>query len=76
VTVAQDDDNKILPIAFSIVENETMEAWLFFLQNLRRHVTPQHGLCLILDRHELIKSTYSRHDSGWMTHNFVHVFCI
>ena len=31
---------------------------------------PQHGLCLISDRHESIKSVYSRHNSGWMTQNF------
>ena len=46
-----------------------MEAWLFFIQNLKRHVsvTPQHGLSLILDRHESIKSVHSRRDSGWTT---------
>jgi len=39
VVGAQDDNNKILPIAFVIVEGETAEAWLFFLKNLKRHVT-------------------------------------
>ena len=67
VAVAQDDNNKILPIAFALVDGETTEAWLFFLKNLKRHVTPQHGFCLISDKHESIKSVYSRGDSGWTT---------
>ena len=44
--------------------------------SLRRYVTPQDGLCLIYDRHESIKSAYSRDDSGWNNNNFVHVYCI
>jgi len=75
VAVAKDGNNKILLIAFAIVESESVRAWQFFLRNLKRHGTPQHGLCLILDRHQLIKSVYSRHDSGWTTQNSVHVFC-
>ena len=39
VAIAQDDNNKILLIAFAIVKSELAEAWLFFLQNLKRHVT-------------------------------------
>ncbi|KAL5190678.1 hypothetical protein HKD37_04G010066 [Glycine soja] len=73
VAVAQDDNNKILLIAFVVVKSESVEAWLFFLRNLKRHVTPQHGLCLILDRHKSIKSAYSRCDSGWTTQNSVHM---
>ena len=69
-------NNKILPIIFTVVESEIKEAWLFFLQNLKRHVIPQHGLCLILDKHKSIKSVYSRSGSGWMTQNLVHLFCI
>ena len=76
VAVAQDGNNKILLIVFVVVESESTGAWLLFLQNLKRHVTPQHGLCLILDRHESIKSAYSRCDIGWTTQNFVHAFCI
>jgi len=39
LTVVQDGNNKIFPIAFAIVEGETKEAWSFFLKNLRQHVT-------------------------------------
>ena len=76
VVVAQDGNNKILLIVIVVVKRESARAWLFFLENLKRHVTPQHGLCLISNRHESIKSAYSRHDSRWITQNSVHVFCI
>ena len=74
--ISQDGNNKIPPIVFVVVESESVKALLFFLQNLKRHATPQHGLRLISNRHESIKSVYSRRDNGWMTQNFVHVLCI
>jgi len=67
VAIAQDDNNKILPIAFAIVESESVGALLFFLQNYKRHVAPQYCLCLISDVYQLIKSSYLRLHSGWMT---------
>ncbi|KAG4958356.1 hypothetical protein JHK87_034989 [Glycine soja] len=73
MAIAQDGNNKIFQIAFVIVEGEIADAWLFFLNNLKMHVTPQNGLCLISDRHESIKNVYSRHDSGWMPENSMHV---
>nr|KYP53814.1 hypothetical protein KK1_024388 [Cajanus cajan] len=76
VAVAQDGRNNIIPIAFAVVEGETSDAWFFFLKNLRRYVTRQDGLCLISDRHEAIRSAYSRNGSGWTENNYVHVYCI
>ena len=35
VEVAQDGNNKILPIAFAVFKSESTGAWLFFLQNLK-----------------------------------------
>jgi len=67
VVIAQDDKNKILLIAFVVVEGKTTKTWLLFLKNFKRHVTPQNDLCLILDKHESIKIIYSRRDSRWMT---------
>ncbi|XP_025631729.1 uncharacterized protein [Arachis hypogaea] len=40
ITVAQDRNSNILPIAFVIAESESTESWSFFLTNLRCHVTP------------------------------------
>ena len=76
MVVAQADNNKILPIVFVVVESETSKTWFFFLKNFERPITPQDGLCLISDMHDSLKSVYLRHDSGWTTQNYVHVFCI
>ncbi|KAH1198157.1 hypothetical protein GmHk_18G051778 [Glycine max] len=46
IAVAQDGTNNIFPLAFAIVEGETIDGWHFFLQNLRTHVTPQHGYAM------------------------------
>ena len=58
IAIAQDGANNIFPLSFVIVEGETTDGWHIFLKNLRTHVTPQHGICLISDRHESIKSAY------------------
>ena len=50
MAIAQDGNSNILPIAFAVVEEETREAWSFFLTNLRQHVTPQEGILIISDR--------------------------
>ncbi|XP_050908353.1 uncharacterized protein LOC127121976 [Lathyrus oleraceus] len=76
MAVAQDGNGNIFPIAFALVESETKESWSFFLKNLRMHVTPQANLCLISDRHELIKSAYNNPENGWQFPSSSHVYCI
>ena len=39
VAVARDGNNKIHPIVFAVARSESMGTWLFFLQNLKWHVT-------------------------------------
>ena len=56
LAVAQDGNNKTIPIAFALVEGETKEGCSFFLKNLRRHVTQGLSVCMVFDRHESIKS--------------------
>ncbi|XP_025607537.1 uncharacterized protein [Arachis hypogaea] len=64
VTVSQDGNNNIVPIAFAIAEGETFNAWHFFLSNLRQHVVTRDGVGLISDQHESINAAvacrYSR----------------
>jgi hypothetical protein len=74
LAVAQDGNNHIFPIAYALVEGETKEAWSFFLRNLRTHVTPQDGLCLISDRHESIKNAVNDPQNGWQ--GTFHVYCL
>jgi hypothetical protein len=76
LAVAQDGNNKTIPIAFALVEGETKEGWGFFLRNLRNHVTPGRDVCVISDRHESIKSAFNNPENGWHGSGSTHVFCI
>jgi hypothetical protein len=76
MATTQDGNSNIFPIAFALVEGETKDGWSFFLKNLRRHVTPQAGICLISDRHEAIKSAYNNPENGWQAPPSRHVYCV
>ncbi|XP_004514826.1 uncharacterized protein [Cicer arietinum] len=71
MAIAHDGDGHTIPIAYSIIEGETSDAWFFFLGRLQIFVTPQPTICLISDRHESIKSVVKRVNNNW--HN---VFCV
>ncbi|XP_061339024.1 uncharacterized protein LOC133285759 [Gastrolobium bilobum] len=45
VATTQNGNNECLPIAFAIVEGETLEAWDYFLVNIRAHVTTMSNIC-------------------------------
>ncbi|XP_016195007.1 uncharacterized protein LOC107635974 [Arachis ipaensis] len=74
--LAQGGNSNILPISFAIVEFESTESWLFFITNLRRHVTPQEGLLVISDRSQAIKAALNADDSGWHPPRAFHAYCI
>nr|XP_029144546.1 uncharacterized protein LOC114924346 [Arachis hypogaea] len=76
VAVSQDGNNNIVPIAFAIVEEETSDAWHFFLSNLRQHVVTRDGVGLISDRHESINAAVERSNGAWSPPRAFHMFCI
>ncbi|RYR46647.1 hypothetical protein Ahy_A07g032406 [Arachis hypogaea] len=76
VTVSQDGNNNIVPIAFVIVEEETSAARQFFLSNLRQHVVTRDGVGLISDRHESINSAIAWSNGAWSPLRTFHMFCI
>ncbi|XP_061364415.1 uncharacterized protein LOC133307877 [Gastrolobium bilobum] len=75
VATAQDGNDECLPIAFAIVEGETLDAWNYFLVNIRAHVTDMSNICLISDRHRSIISAVEN-NPNWQPPNAYHVFCI
>ncbi|XP_057756066.1 uncharacterized protein LOC130975267 [Arachis stenosperma] len=75
VAVSQNDNNNIVPIAFAIVEEETSDAWHFFLSNLR-HVVTRDGVGLISNRHESINAVVARSNGTWSSPKAFHIFCI
>ncbi|XP_027364806.1 uncharacterized protein LOC113871913 [Abrus precatorius] len=76
IATTQDGNNCVLPIAFAIVEGETLSAWEWFLVMIRIHVTNKAGLCLISNRHQSIKSAVSNPHLDWQPPNAYHVYCI
>ncbi|KAL0427807.1 UNVERIFIED_CONTAM: hypothetical protein Slati_2955500 [Sesamum latifolium] len=53
VAVTLDANNQVLPLAFTLVDEETLASWTWFLQMLAKYFLPSEDdrVCLILDRH-------------------------
>ncbi|KAL5196298.1 hypothetical protein HKD37_U058582 [Glycine soja] len=62
---SQDGNGGVLPLAFAVVEGETLTTWSWFLAHLREHVPDKNGICIIFDRHASIKSTVANEALGW-----------
>ncbi|XP_061345345.1 uncharacterized protein LOC133291153 [Gastrolobium bilobum] len=75
IALAQDGNNECVPLAFAVVEGETLEAWSYFLANLRQHATQAQNICLISDRHVSILSAVENNPLWQPPHAF-HVFCL
>ncbi|KAH1261683.1 hypothetical protein GmHk_02G004490 [Glycine max] len=76
MATSQDGNGGILPLAFTVVEGETLIAWSWFLAHLREHVTDKNGICLISDRHTSIKSVVANEALGWQPPHDYHVYCV
>ncbi|XP_016168783.1 uncharacterized protein LOC107611360 [Arachis ipaensis] len=75
MAIAQDGNANILPIAFAIVEEETKEAWSFFLLYLQQHVTPKPDVLVILDRLKSVDAALNADESLWKPLHAFQVFC-
>ena len=74
IAMTQDGDGHLLPVAFAIVESETIEAWTFFLYHLRIHVAKgKQDICLISDRHKSILVAVSNPNLLWQPP--MHIMC-
>ncbi|XP_057739830.1 uncharacterized protein LOC130956910 [Arachis stenosperma] len=76
VAVAQDGNQNIVPIAFGIVEGETVDMLEFFLTNLRRYVVTNDGVDIISDHHNSIDVAIARSNGAWSPPRAWHMFCI
>ncbi|KAH1263077.1 hypothetical protein GmHk_02G005562 [Glycine max] len=76
MATSQDGNGGVLPLAFAIVEGETLTTWSWFLAHLREHVTNKNGICLISDRHASIKSVVANEHLGWQPSHGYHVYSI
>ena len=58
IAMATDANQKVLPLAFAIVDKKSGPSWGWFLECLRtliEHVIPNEGICIISDQHKGIK---------------------
>ncbi|KAH1213248.1 hypothetical protein GmHk_14G041244 [Glycine max] len=76
MATSQDGNGGVLPLAFVVVEGETLTAWSWFLAHLHEHVTDKNEICLISDRHASIKSAIANEALGWQPPHGYHVYCI
>ncbi|KAH1194066.1 hypothetical protein GmHk_19G054957 [Glycine max] len=76
MATSQDGNGGVLPLAFVVVEGETLTTWSWFLVHLREHVTDKNGICLIYDRHASIKSVIANEALGWQPPHGYHVYCV
>ncbi|XP_049386914.1 uncharacterized protein LOC125851176 [Solanum stenotomum] len=76
IAIATDGNSSILPLAFAIVANESMETWSLFLDHLHLHVVKgRRGVALILDRHHgILSSVYN--SPNWQAPFGFHRFCL
>ncbi|XP_030941527.1 uncharacterized protein LOC115966431 [Quercus lobata] len=58
IAMATDANQKVLPLAFTVVDKESGPSWGWFLECLRtsiKHVIPNDDICIISDQHKGIK---------------------
>ncbi|KAH1246721.1 hypothetical protein GmHk_06G016748 [Glycine max] len=76
MATSQDGNGGVLPLAFVVVEGETLTAWSWFLAHLREHLTNKNEICLISDPHTSIKCVVANEALGWKPPHGYHVYCI
>ena len=61
IAISCDINNKLVPLAFALVEKENNDSWRWFLRLVRIHmVGPSREVDVISDRHQDIMSCESR----------------
>ncbi|KAH1225676.1 hypothetical protein GmHk_11G032516 [Glycine max] len=76
MATSQDGNGGVLPLAFDVVEGETLTAWSWFLAHLCEHVTNKNDICLISDCHASIKSVVANEVLGWQPPHGYHVYYV
>jgi MULE transposase domain len=74
-----DVENKLLSLAFGIVDEENMDNWGWFMRWVRNEVIQSNiKICVISDRHRRIKRVFQRPHLGWSAEcgEAVHRYCM
>ena len=65
IATSVDPNGHIFPLAFAIVEEESIDSWSWFITALKTQVTQREGICLISDRHAGINGAVRDVANGW-----------
>jgi len=60
-----DAEQHVLPLAFAIMGEETLENWGWFMSWLRTEVVGEGRICVISDAHAAIRSVFEQPELGW-----------
>jgi MULE transposase domain len=74
-----DAENKLIPLAFGIVDAENVDNWGWFMRWVRNEVIQSNmKICVISDRHRGIKGVFERPYLGWSVQRgeAVHRYCM
>ncbi|XP_022042179.1 uncharacterized protein LOC110944843 [Helianthus annuus] len=64
-----------MPIAYALVDEETVHSWCWFFQNLKQYVIQTRKICVISDRHAgIIHAMENLED--WMEPRAYHRYCL
>ncbi|XP_011100188.2 uncharacterized protein LOC105178424 [Sesamum indicum] len=76
IAAAMDGNQQVLPLAFAVVDEESLLSWKWFLRQLSRHIIRgRRGICLISDRHAGITRAV-RECPDFVPPNGVHRYCL
>ena len=80
IAMVTDANNKVLPLAFAVVDKESEPSWGWFLERLRislEYVIADKDICIISDRHKDIQNAianWPRDDDGRL--QVVYRYCL
>ncbi|KAL0361427.1 UNVERIFIED_CONTAM: hypothetical protein Sradi_3827200 [Sesamum radiatum] len=77
VAVTLDANQQILPLAFTLVDEESLASWRWFLKMLAKHLmlNDDDRICLISDRHSELINAINFVPASTFSHG-IHCFCL
>ena len=76
ITMGCEENNRLFPLVFAIIEGENIDSWGWFLACIRSKVTQRTGICVISDRHPGIMAIVSNSHLGWAAAFAYHRICM
>ena len=69
-------NNHLFPLTFTIIKDENIDSWGWFLACVKNRVTQRTRICVISDRHPSIMATMIGLHLGWAEPSTYHRICM